>query len=456
MKKPVIVFLARQYYFLYTVFLIFAFSGCTCEKASELPVSQQPAREPVAWLKGAIIARIEIPQQENERTFKHIAEKVSVIKDAGFTVIWLSCVFPISSLYPRQERTDPVPVEDFLKVEEDYGTLDDFKSLVHTVHAAGLHVVIDVAAKYTAWDSKLVMEHPDWFRANDEGGIISPNNEWSDVADLNYEHHELRKYMIEALKFWVHDAGVDGFAFQKAEMVPLDFWVRARKEVELIRPVVFLAQSNLPKHYLEAFDAGYSNAGGIPSFEPGETTTSFAQMIEEEEASYPRGSTRLRFSSVASDFPQPIAKQSKEDSLATEKTVSAYLLPGLPVKVLNFERLLTGAESLPTDLQISKRLAKLRNDYAAVFQSDVTDVKLSEQATLVAFERKSQNIRILTLLNYSPDPQNVVLQLPQNFQGDFQDYLMSSTVHPKNSKIDIRLAPFAAKILIRQTKEVMP
>ena len=54
--------------------------------------------------------------------------------------------------------------------------------------------------------------------------------DWHDVIDLNYDNTDLRKYMIDALKFWVEETDVDGFRCDVAEMVPLDFWIAAREE----------------------------------------------------------------------------------------------------------------------------------------------------------------------------------------------------------------------------------
>ena len=34
----------------------------------------------------------------------------------------------------------------------------------------------------------------------------------------------LREYMIEMMRWWVEDVGIDGFRCDVAEMVPTDFW----------------------------------------------------------------------------------------------------------------------------------------------------------------------------------------------------------------------------------------
>jgi hypothetical protein len=43
----------------------------------------------------------------------------------------------------------------------------------------------------TAWDSVL-MKHPDYYKHDASGNVISPVPDWADVAALNYANAELR------------------------------------------------------------------------------------------------------------------------------------------------------------------------------------------------------------------------------------------------------------------------
>ena len=75
----------------------------------------------------------------------------------------------------------------------------------------------------------LVTEHPEWY-ARDWKGEFRPTPwwDWSDIIDLDYAQPELRKYMTEALKYWVREADIDGYRCDVAGFVPLDFWNNAR------------------------------------------------------------------------------------------------------------------------------------------------------------------------------------------------------------------------------------
>ena len=76
------------------------------------------------------------------------------------------------------------------------------------------------------------MDRPQFYKKDENGQIIPPNPGWTDVAALDYANLELRRYMIDMLKHWVRDYGVDGFRCDVAFTVPIEFWEQARAELE--------------------------------------------------------------------------------------------------------------------------------------------------------------------------------------------------------------------------------
>ncbi|MCI0706142.1 MAG: alpha-glucosidase C-terminal domain-containing protein [Ignavibacteriae bacterium] len=445
--------IARTYFrsrlIFFCVSFLLSLSGCQCEKESDTPLAQRIARKAPQWLLESTVARIELSKERGQNIFERVGKKLPELQRVGFTALWLSTVIPTSTLYREYGPTEPVPAQDFLNVDAGLGTLDEFKKLVNDAHASGLKVIIDLPTKYTAWDSELVKEHPDWFHTNEEGAIVAPNTEWSDVADLNYEHHELRKYMFGVLRFWVGDVGVDGLAFHKAHLIPLDFWVRARSEVVSDTQTVFLAQSNVPAHFLEAFDAAYSNDGGIPETERGGIPLSLAPAIESELSMFPKGSLRMRVSRVISDNPHVMSTSAQHTYLENIFTVMAYTLPGIPVTVFD-ANWLNSANSKPSPLAI--RLNEFRKEFPAAASGGLTARQLSEQASLIAYERKFENTRLLILLNYASDEQQIRLQLPENFSGSFNDYLSGTSLTQNAGGLEFTVKPMDAKILIRTSE----
>jgi len=147
-------------------------------------------------------------------------------------------------------------VQDYKAVNPEFGTLDEFKSLVKLIHKMGMYVIIDWVANHTAWDNDWIVEHPEYYTTDSLGIIVSPVPDWTDVADLNYDNKKLWNEMIDALKFWVEECDIDGYRCDVAGMVPIEFWIEARTELQKIEPVFMLAEWDTPEVHL-AFDMTY-------------------------------------------------------------------------------------------------------------------------------------------------------------------------------------------------------
>lgn len=125
----------------------------------------------------------------------------------------------------------PYAVRDFYAINPDYGTADDLKRLVAAAHERGLRVLIDMVLNHTAWDSVL-MKTPAFYVRDSQGRVQPSNENWTDVAKLDYANPALRAYMIEMLRYWLREFDLDGFRCDVAGLVPTDFWEEARAALE--------------------------------------------------------------------------------------------------------------------------------------------------------------------------------------------------------------------------------
>lgn len=77
-----------------------------------------------------------------------------------------------------------------------------------------------------------------------------------DIIELDYTNQEMRREMIEAMKFWVREADIDGFRCDLASWVEADFWEQARPETEKIKSLFLLVNTtnwkilNMEKHLM--------------------------------------------------------------------------------------------------------------------------------------------------------------------------------------------------------------
>jgi glycosidase len=153
----------------------------------------------------------------------------------------------------------PYAVQDYYSVNPEFGTLDDLKHFVEAAHQQHMYVILDWVANHTAWDNVLVHDHPEWYERDWKGDLTpTPWQDWTDIIDLDYHQEGLRKYMTDALKYWVKEADIDGYRCDVAGFVPLDFWDNARKELDAIKPVFMLAEGDSRDLHAEAFDMTYA------------------------------------------------------------------------------------------------------------------------------------------------------------------------------------------------------
>ncbi len=211
------------------------------------------------WSKNAAIYQVNTRQFSAEGTFRAVEQQLPRLHKLGIDIIWLMPIHPIGEENRKGTLGSPYAVKDYFAVNPEFGTMEDLKKLVAAAHDQGMHVILDWVANHTAWDNVIVHEHPEWYDRDYKGDLHpTPWWDWSDIIDLDYSQPGLREYMTRAMKFWVEEAGVDGYRCDVAGFVPLDFWNEVRKELDEIKPVFMLAEWEARDLHAEAFDMTYA------------------------------------------------------------------------------------------------------------------------------------------------------------------------------------------------------
>jgi glycosidase len=71
-------------------------------------------------------------------------------------------------------------VKDYMSINPEFGTMDDFKHLVDQVHQLGMKIIIDWVPNHSSWDNPLTVSHPEFYLHDSLGGFVSPFD-WTDV-----------------------------------------------------------------------------------------------------------------------------------------------------------------------------------------------------------------------------------------------------------------------------------
>lgn len=408
-------------------------------------------------LRNKVIYSIYVRNHTNDGTFNAVAEDLDRIKSLGTDIIWFMPIHPIGVKNKKGSLGCPYANKDYRTTNPEYGTMDDFKSLVEKIHAKGMKCIIDVVYNHTSPDSNLSVEHPEFFYRKLDGNFGNKVGDWSDIIDLDYSNKELWQYQIDSLVMWAKI--VDGFRCDVASFVPVEFWKHAREAVAKVNPdCIWLAESVHSSFNVFSRKSGIYTASDYELFDAfdmeydydirevfdkylkGETTLSnYMDMFNYQEAIYPQNYDIMR---CLENHDQPrICHYVKNRSDLENYTAFLYFLKGSTLIYAGQE---FGCDETPslfdkdvfprnTGIDLSNLFAKLDtikktvlddDDYFRADADDENDIAILERDN-----NKSKKVGIFSLKSKSAD---VKVDLPD---GDYKNEISGETVTVSNGKV---------------------
>ena len=374
-----------------------------------------------AWVQDQTLYEVNLRQFSQAGTVNGFREQLPRLQQLGVGTLWFMPVNPIGAEGRSGTLGSPYAVRDYTAFNPEFGTLDDFKATVDEAHRRGMFVIIDWVANHTALDHPWVGQHPDWYKHDAAGKLVPPMETWKDVAALDFASPALRKAMIEAMAFWVREAGVDGFRCDTAEFVPLDFWVEARDALRAIKPVFMLAEGVKPELLDRAFDAAYAwnlppNMEGIA--EGTKTVTDLVGYLRADPPLLPGDGFRLNF----------VTNHDKNSWEGTDKklvggggaafTVLTFTVGGMPLiyngQEAGLDKQLAFFERDPIPWRddpaadLYRKLAALKRENRALWSGAGSAAKILDAqttASVLTFTRENEGDRVAVVLNLSAQPQ---------------------------------------------------
>lgn len=244
-----------NYFLLISIALLFSSLSCKqVTKNDEQSSGIQQVKHP-EWSVNSSIYEINVRQFTPEGTFEALEGHLPRIKELGTDIIWLMPIHPIGVVNRKGTLGSYYSVKDYKGINPEFGDTLSFKRFVKRAHQEGLKVIIDWVPNHSSWDNALVTEHPEWYAKDSSGKMFSPFD-WTDVVKFDYTNKEMRKYMLDAMKYWIQVYDIDGFRCDVAGEVPMDFWDNARTELDKVKPVFMLAEAEGPQFH-SAFDMTY-------------------------------------------------------------------------------------------------------------------------------------------------------------------------------------------------------
>lgn len=426
-------------------------------------VSAQDFYKHPVWASNAVIYEVNVRQFTREGTFKAFEKQLPRLKAMGVDILWLMPIYPIGEKERKGTLGSYYAVKDYRGVNAEFGNTKDLKDLVNKAHGMGMKVILDWVANHSSMDNPLIDQHPDWFTHDSTGKISHPVPDWADVADFNYDNKELWNYQIESLKYWIREADVDGFRCDVAMMVPVEFWKKARTELDQVKPVFMLAEAEGPEFHRNGFDMSYGwemhhimneiakgkmHADELPAY------------FKKSDTLYRKSDIRMYFTSNHDENSWNGTEYERMGKAVEAMAAFSYVLPGMPL-------IYTGQESAE-----KRRLSFFDKDSVAWgnyplagFYTKLNKMKHLNPALLTGtnpgamkmvpcgnkevfgIERTKGNNQVMGLFNFSDSVQEI--KLPAGLNGSYLNPLTGATATLKAGS-NLKLGPWEYTIWVKK------
>ncbi|HVK96302.1 MAG TPA: alpha-amylase family glycosyl hydrolase, partial [Flavisolibacter sp.] len=213
-----------------------------------------------SWFHNTNVYEVNLRQYTPEGTIVAFSKHLPRLKDMGIETLWFMPVTPIAQKNKKGSMGSYYACSDYTSVSAEFGSMEDWKQLVSEAHDMGFKVILDWVANHTGWDHRWTWEHPEWYRRDEHTGDFKKASGMDDIIELNFDLPEVRRAMINAMKFWIDETGIDGFRCDLAYWVQLDFWLEAKLILEEVKPLFWLGELDSLDNpeYMQVFDAAYT------------------------------------------------------------------------------------------------------------------------------------------------------------------------------------------------------
>ncbi|WP_053070242.1 alpha-amylase family glycosyl hydrolase [Alkalihalobacillus pseudalcaliphilus] len=195
--------------------------------------------------------------------FAGIEQNLDYIQELGANALWLMPMKESKSYHGYD-------VMDYYEVEGQYGTMEEFESLLSAAHERDMKVIIDFVVNHTSdehsWFQEAIAdensEYRDYYIWDDHESYAGqePNGEqgWHevegkiysghfnvDMPDLNYDNPEVRQEVKDIASFWL-EKGVDGFRIDAVADIyedrneTIEWWREFNTHVKSVNPEAFI------------------------------------------------------------------------------------------------------------------------------------------------------------------------------------------------------------------------
>ena len=360
------------------------------------------ALEAPEWLAKNAVYQINPRTFSPEGTLEAVTRELPRLRELGFYIMYLCPIFEADpsedranwstrqKKYGTENPKNPYRMNDYFRIDEEYGSMEDLRAFIAAAHALGMRVLLDLVYLHIGPNAPILQRHPE-FACQDAEGVIQ-NTQWF-FPHLDFNSPGLREYLWCNMVYYIGELDADGFRCDVGDQVPIDFWVEGRRRMQTIKPdSVLINEGRNWDTLLTGFDAIYHFAWHVCLYSvfAGEMTLDDLRRTACPEG-FPQGGLLLRDidnHDTVTDWPQRAEVLAGHDGMELIEVVN-YLIDGIPMVYCGNEL----ADTARVNMFANRFHMGV---YEATDRRAVSDASLRRQALfrqLNALKRESETLR---------------------------------------------------------------
>ncbi|HPJ02346.1 MAG TPA: glycoside hydrolase family 13 protein [Candidatus Limiplasma sp.] len=396
------------------------------------------------------------------------------LKDLGVQMLYTTPIFVSDSAHRYNTF-------DYYQIDPLLGTLDDFKALCDEAHAQGIRIILDGVFNHCgvgfapfrdAQEKGEHSEYRDWFFFDDlEPFGYRAFGHWPYMPKLNLQNKACADYFMQVGKYWLTECHADGWRLDVSPEVYPAFWGEFHREMKRLNPECLIIaecwddsrqwitlgdQFDTTMHYMQSRSIWKRFATQMIDLNTFDASVNDAAML------YPQRNQDVLWTFLGShDTERFLTRAGCDRRKLFAAAFFQFTSMGIPIIYYGDELGMEGGAD-PDNRRPMRWDWVENNETRAHFQT-LAHLRAGNEALrlgafrtwqalpngLYAYERYTDNQRVLCVLNTGAEAIDVLLPLPQTYAGkeSLRDLYAQKTLPVDKGSVYIQLGAFEGLIL---------
>ena len=132
-----------------------------------------------SWSAQSNIYEVNLRQYSASGSIKDFEKHLPRLKNMGVEILWFMPITPIGKegrKMTEDELGSYYAVRDYKAVNEEFGTMADWKAMVKHAHSMGFKVITDWVPNHSAPDNHWIKVHPNFYVKDSAGNFVWPHD----------------------------------------------------------------------------------------------------------------------------------------------------------------------------------------------------------------------------------------------------------------------------------------